>query len=94
MIGFLCLNLCVGINASLFFISAQSFVPNNTVNKRKQRIVLADTYVCAGVNLRTSLTNENVAGKNCLTVATLRAKTFCLTVSTVVGGTGTFLMSE
>lgn len=78
----------------MFLVFAHSFVPNDTVNECEQRIVFADTYVRTGVNLRTSLTNENVACKNALPVATLRAKTFCLAISTVVRRTGTFFMSE
>lgn len=86
--------LRVGINASLLSVFAQSFVPNNTVNKREERIVFADTNVRAGVNFRTSLTNKDIASKNSLTVATLYAKSFRFAVSTVVRRTGTFFMSE
>ena len=82
------------INASLFLVFAHSFVTNDAVNKREERIVCTDTYVRAGMNFRASLANENVTRENCLTVAALRAKTFCLAVSSVVGRTRTFLMSE
>lgn len=83
-----------GINACLFFVFAQSFIPNNAVDKREKGVVFADTYVCAGVDFRTTLTNENVPCEHCLTVATLRAKSFRFAVSTVVGRAGTFFMSE
>ena len=88
--------LCVShrINASFFLIFAHSFVTNDAVNKREERIVFADTYVRAGMNFRASLANENVTRENRLTVAALRAKAFCLAVSSVVGRTRTFLMSE
>ena len=90
------LNLSVShrINASLFLIFAHSFVTNDAVNKREERIVFADTYVRAGMNFRASLANENITRENCLTVAALCAKTFSLAVSSVVGRTRTFLMSE
>ena len=88
--------LCVHyrINACLFLVFAHSFVPNDAVNKREERIVFTDTNVRAGVDFRTSLADENVTCEHRLTVATLRAKSFRLAISTVVRGTRTFLMSE
>ena len=86
--------LRVGINACFFLVFAHSFITNNAVNKSKQRIVFADAYVRAGMNFRASLANENVPCEYRLTVASFHAKSFRLAVSTVVGRTGTFLMSE
>ena len=86
--------LRVGIYACFLLVFAHSFVPNNAVYESEQRIVFTDTYVRAGMNLRASLANENVPCENRLTVASFYAKSFSLAVSTVVGRTGTFLMSE
>ena len=86
--------LRVGINACFFLVFAHSFIPNDAIYESEQGVVFADTYVRAGMNFRTSLTNENVASENCLTVATLHAKSFRFAISTVVRGTGTFFMSE
>ena len=83
-----------GINACFFLVFAHSFIPNYAVNKREQGVVFTDTNVRTGMNLRASLANEDVPCENCLTVAALRAKAFRFAVSTVVGGAGTFFMSE
>ena len=60
-----------GINADLLLISAQSFVPHHTVDEREKRIVAADADIGAGMDLRASLANEDIARKHCLTVAAL-----------------------
>ena len=78
----------------MFLISAQSFVSDGAVYQSKQRVVFTDTYARAGMNLRASLTNENVASKNELTVSALYAKAFRFAVTSVVRRTGTFFMSE
>ena len=83
-----------GIYACFLFILTHSLITNYTVNEREKRVVFTDAYVRAGMNLRASLTNKNVARKHLLTVAALRAKTFRFTVSAVVRRTRTFLMSE
>ena len=83
-----------GINAHLFFAFAHFFKAYHAVGKGKQRIVAADAYVCAGVNFRASLANENVARKHRLPVAAFRAETFCLAVAPVVRRARTFFMSE
>ena len=88
--------LCVryGIYACLFLVFAHSFITNDAVYESEQGVILADTDVCARMNFRTALTNENVACEYGLAVAALRAKAFRFAVSPVVGRTGTFLMSE
>ena len=64
-----------GINRSLFAVSAQSLESENTVACSKEGVVAALAYVCAGMDLCTSLTNEHVACEHELTVASLDAKT-------------------
>ena len=46
------------------------------------------------MNLRTSLTNQDITGQNSLTVALFHAKAFGLGISAVFGTTHTFLMSH
>ena len=50
--------------------------------------------IVAGVDVRTSLANQDVACQNELTVASLDTKAFGLTVTAVLGRTHTFFMSE
>lgn len=83
-----------GINADLFLVFAHSFETNDTVGQSEQRVVATLAYVRTGVNLRASLANENVSGKHRLTVATFCTESFGFTISSVVGRTRTFLMSE
>ena len=79
-------------------VAAQSLsaagITYDAVHEREKRVVFTDTYVCAGMDFRSSLTNENVASEHGLTVATFRTESFCLAVSSVVGRTRTFFMSE
>ena len=73
--GVVCLNLRLfryGIYADFFLVFAHSFIAYDAVRQSKQGVVAADTDVRAGVDLRSSLTNENVTRKNFLTVAALR----------------------
>ena len=95
LLKFLCLlRVRYGINACFFLVFAHSFVTYDSVYEREKGVVFTDTNVSAGMNLRTSLTNEDIPCEHCLTVATLRAKAFCFAIASVVGRTRTFLMSE
>ena len=85
---------CNGVDRNLFAVSAYSFKLNGAVDKREKRIVFADAYVVAGLELRAALSNQNVACKNVLTVSALYAEHFGVAVSAVVGRTRSFLMSE
>lgn len=67
---------------------------HGAVDKRKERVVFADAYVVAGMELGASLTNKNVACEYELTVRTFCTQSFCGTLTTVVRRTGTFFMSE
>ena len=82
------------IDRSLFAVSAESFKAKDTVACRKECVVAALAYVCAGMDLCTSLTNKHVACENKLTVSSLDAKTLGFGISAVLGGTHTFFMSE
>ena len=64
------------------------------VDQSEQGVVLADTDVVARMNVRASLTNEDVASQNELTVSALRAESLRLRITAVLGGAAAFLMCE
>lgn len=84
--------LCV--NADLLFIFAQSLILHDAVDKCVERIVAADTYVYAGMNMSASLTIENAAREYGLTVRTLCAEALGFAVSAVSRAADTFFMSK
>ena len=47
---------------------------DTAVGKRKQRVILANADVAAGVEFRAALTHQNVAGDNFLSAELLHAK--------------------
>lgn len=96
IIFYLFSNLFFGnrINGNLLTVLAHSFKPYNTVDKRKECVVLADTYVIAGLKLAAALSYKDITCKHELTVGTLHAQTLGVTVSAVVRRAGTFLMGE
>ena len=84
--------LCV--HADLFLILAHSLETHDTVDQSKEGIVLAAAYVDAGMDLGASLSDENIARENELTVRTLRTESLRRTVSTVSRTTYALLVSE
>lgn len=82
------------VNAYLLFISAKTLESYYAVYKSVKRIVAAYTHVVARVEFSASLTNENVTGKNCLTVRTLRSESFSGAVPSVSRAAHSFFMSE
>jgi len=67
---------------------------NATIDESIEGVVLAYANVLAGANSGASLSYDDVAGNNCLTVSLLYAKALGLTVTAVLRGTDTFLMSK
>ncbi len=63
----------------------------STVDLRKKSIVSASANIVARVELCTSLTNEDAAGRNILTVCSLDSESFRFTIPAVLGATYTFL---
>jgi hypothetical protein len=59
------------------------FKTDNAVDFRKERIVLADANVDAGMEMRPALTDQNVARKHELTVRALRPEPLGLAVAAV-----------
>jgi len=67
---------------------------NLTIDQGIQSVVLADSYIFAGADCGTSLSDDDVAGYDGLTVGLLNAKTLGFAIATVLGRTDTFLMSK
>ena len=67
---------------------------NLTIDQSEQGVILAYANVFACANCGASLSDDDVAGYNGLTVCFLNAKTLGLAIATVLGGTDTFLMSK
>ena len=82
------------VYADLLLIFALSLKSYNAVDQSEKRIVSAFAYVVTGIKFRSSLSDKNVACENFLSVCTLCAKSLGFAVTTVVGRTGTFLMSK
>ena len=86
--------ILVSVNANLLLAAGYMFELNSSVNKSKERIVGADTYVGTGMNLGSALSYKDIAGKYCLTVSLLNAKTLGLRITTVFSRTYALLMSK
>ena len=65
------------VNAYLLAI-ALVFELYLSVDESEQRIVAAASHVFTGTNPCSTLTDEDIAGKNELTVRTLYAETLCI----------------
>ena len=65
-----------------------------TFAQSEQGVVLADTDVVARMNVRASLTNEDVASQNELTVSALGAKALGVRVAAVLRGAAALLVGE
>ena len=64
------------------------------IDDGKQGIIRTLANINTRVNLCTTLTNENVASRNNLTVRTLYAKALCLGITAVLSGTYALFMCE
>ena len=82
------------VYAYLLAVTAETLELNCTVNHCEQCIVRTDTYTVTGMNVCTSLANQNIASLNELTVCSLYTQSFGLRITAVLCRTGTLLMSE
>lgn len=85
---------CSGIHRNLLFVSALSLESHNAINSGIQRIVAAAPYVDTWMDLSTTLSVENVAGQNELSVSPLGTQSLGLGIPAVLGGTNSLFMSE
>lgn len=65
---------------------------DSAVGGREQGVILAKTYVVAGMKMRAALTNDDVAGLDDFAAETLDAQSFRVRVATVSSTTTRFLM--
>lgn len=82
------------VNANLFLAKVFGFETDNAVDRCKQRIILANADVDAGMEVRTTLTHEDIARKHELTVRALRSETLGMAVAAVTGRTNAFFMCK
>ena len=82
------------VNRNLLSVTAKMLKTDSAVYKSEQGIILALADIGAGMDVSTTLTNQDVAGQNELTVCSLGAESLGLRVTTVLGRTHTFFMSE
>ncbi len=83
-----------GKNADAFQTTTVCFEADDTIDERKERPVTADANIFARMNLRATLTNDDVAGTATLTTIKFHAAVLRIAVTTVTAGTLTFLMSH
>lgn len=84
----------VGVNADTLLGLCDMLEFDLTVNQCKERVVRADTDIVAGMDARTALSDDDVAGSHSLTVSLLHAETLGLAVATVLRLTYALFMSE
>ena len=84
----------VGVNADLSSSVCDVLKLDLTVNQSKQRIIGTAADIVAGMNMGSSLTDDDIAGGYGLTISGLNAKALGFAVTAVLGGTDTFFMSE
>ena len=89
--GDFCLRL---VNRDLLPVAAQPLEADNAVGRGIQRVVTADANIHAGVNVRPTLADQNIAGQNMLSVSPLGPQTLALGVTAVLGGTNALLMGK
>lgn len=82
------------INGNLLLVASFSFELDSSVYECIQRIILADANIGTGMDTSASLTIQDIAGLNDLTVRTLCAKALRFRITAVLGGTDTLLMCE
>ena len=89
-----CILLLDRVDGALLAILALALELDMTVNQSEQGIVAADTDIVAGMDVRASLTNQNVAREDELTVRALHAQSLGLGITTVLSRTAALLMCE
>ena len=82
------------MNADLLAVAAKSLKLYLAVYKSEQGVIGAAADIVAGMDMCASLTNDDVAGKDSLSVRLLYAEALGLTVTAVLGRADTFLMCK
>ena len=92
--SFLIRFLLLGVHGALPAILTLALELDMTVDQSEQGVVSADADIDAGMDMRASLANQDVAGQNELTVSALHAQSLRLGITTVLSRTAALLMCE
>ena len=84
----------VSVYTDLLLVLGGVLELDGTVDQSKQSIVRTDADVVAGTDGGTSLTDDDIAGENCLAVSLLHTQSLGLGITAVLGRTDTLLMSK
>lgn len=84
----------VGVNADLLFVLGLVLEFDVTVDQRKKCVIGAHADIVAGMNSGSSLSDDDVSGKDRFAVGLLHAKALGFTVATVLRRADTFFMSK
>ena len=82
------------VNADLLAVTTPALKLHSAVDHSEQCVIGADANALTGMDVGTTLANEDVACGDELTVRTLHTKTLGLGISAVLGRTHTFLMCK
>ena len=80
------------VNANLPPVIAGGFKFNHAINEGKEGVILAHTYIIAGVNTRAPLPNQYGTGAYLLPGISLHSKPLGLAIPTQATGAAPFLM--
>ena len=86
--------LFCSIYANLLLTAGNRLKLNGAVDQSEEGIIGTDSDILAGTDCGASLSHDDVAGSDCLSVSLLDAKTLGLTVTAVLRRTYALLMSE
>ena len=86
--------LSVGVNADLLFVLGLVLEFDVSVDQSEKGIVGSHSDVVAGVYRSSSLSDDDVAGKNRFAVSLLHAKALGFAVASVLSRADTFFMSK
>ncbi len=92
--GFVDKTVLCFVDADLFAVLAVTLKLDFTVDQSIQSVIGADADIIAGMDMRTALTDEDGACKNCLAIASLGAESLGFGVTTVTGGAHSLFMSK
>lgn len=81
-------------NADALLVVAVTVKLYNTVDQSVKGIIGADTNTCTGMHVCASLSDNDVACNDGLTVGLLNTESLCVGITAVLGRTDTFLMSK
>jgi hypothetical protein len=88
------LDLLFRVNADLLLILSVRLELDKSVSHREQSVILAQSDIQAGLDMRAVLAHDDRARAHELAVKTLDAEPLGIAVATVAGGPAAFLVSH